>query len=171
MATNFFWIGYHFEEFSSQVDIRKKINFTHWYWFSFPSSLSASVEIIFCWVWLIISVWESELKLKEMTVNYFALRHHQSVEEYTCENNESEKQYTRITWTSLISSLEVAWYYCLPQGSTSSDEREKSKGKVIFNLCLNFFFFFFSFFPLAFLVSWLTSDWKYTASFWDFFLI
>ena len=25
MATNFFWIGYHFEEFRSQVAIRKKI--------------------------------------------------------------------------------------------------------------------------------------------------
>ena len=28
MATNFFLIGYHFEEFRSQVAIRKKINFT-----------------------------------------------------------------------------------------------------------------------------------------------
>ena len=30
MATNFFLIGYHFEEFSSQVAIRNKINFTTW---------------------------------------------------------------------------------------------------------------------------------------------
>ena len=30
MATNFFWIGYHFEEFRSQVAIRKKVNFTPW---------------------------------------------------------------------------------------------------------------------------------------------
>ena len=29
MVTNFFWIGYHFEEFRSQVAIRKKkVNFT-----------------------------------------------------------------------------------------------------------------------------------------------
>ena len=27
MATNFFWIGYHFEEFRSQVDIWKKDSF------------------------------------------------------------------------------------------------------------------------------------------------
>ena len=32
MATNFFWIVYHFDEFRSQVAIRKKkINFTPWY--------------------------------------------------------------------------------------------------------------------------------------------
>ena len=32
MATNFFWIGYHFEKFRSQVAIRKKkkINCTPW---------------------------------------------------------------------------------------------------------------------------------------------
>ena len=28
MATNFFWIGHHFEESRSQVAFRKKINFT-----------------------------------------------------------------------------------------------------------------------------------------------
>ena len=31
MATNSFWIGNHFEEFRSQVAIRKKKNFTPWY--------------------------------------------------------------------------------------------------------------------------------------------
>ena len=29
MATNFFWIGYHFEEFRSQVAIRKKKLISH----------------------------------------------------------------------------------------------------------------------------------------------
>ena len=38
--------------------------------------ISASVEIIFYWAWLIISVWEKEPKLKETTVNHFALRHY-----------------------------------------------------------------------------------------------
>ena len=30
MASNFFWIGYHFEKLWSQVATRKKINFTPW---------------------------------------------------------------------------------------------------------------------------------------------
>ena len=38
--------------------------------------MSASVEIVLYWAWLKISVWENEPKLKETTVNYFALRHH-----------------------------------------------------------------------------------------------
>ena len=53
--------------------------------------MSASVEIIFYWVQLIILVGENEPKLKEMTVNYFVLRHQWSIEEYTCENSESVK--------------------------------------------------------------------------------
>ena len=39
MATNFFWIGYHFEEFRSQVAIRKKVNFTPCSGWSFVSCL------------------------------------------------------------------------------------------------------------------------------------
>ena len=41
--------------------------------------MSASVEIIFYRERLIILVWENEPKLKEMTVNYFVLRHHWSI--------------------------------------------------------------------------------------------
>ena len=37
-----------------------------------------------------------------------------SIEEYSRVNSESVKQYTRIVWASLISSLEVARYDCLP---------------------------------------------------------
>ena len=37
-----------------------------------------------------------------------------SIEEYTRVNNESVKQYARIVWASLISSLEVARFDCLP---------------------------------------------------------
>ena len=55
-------------------------------------AMSASVEIIFFWAWLIILVWENEPKLKETTVNYFESRHHQSIEEYTRDNSESVDQ-------------------------------------------------------------------------------
>ena len=76
--------------------------------------MSASVEFIFYWARLIISVWDNEPKLKKKTVNYFALRHHWSIEEYTREHSESVKRYARIAWASLISSLKVARYDCLP---------------------------------------------------------
>ena len=76
--------------------------------------MSASVEIIFFWAWLIILVWENEPKLKETTVNYFESRHHQSIEEYRRDNSELVNQDARIVWASLISSLEVARYNCLP---------------------------------------------------------
>ena len=77
--------------------------------------MSASVEIIFCWARLIISVWEKEPKLKETTVNHFALRHYWWIEVCTfSEHSESVKQYARIVWASLISSLEFARYDCLP---------------------------------------------------------
>ena len=67
--------------------------------------MSASVKIIWYWAWLIISVWQNEPILKETTVNYPKLRHHRSTEESTRENSESVKQYARIVWASLISSL------------------------------------------------------------------
>ena len=64
---------------------------------------------------LIISVWENEPKLKETTVNHFALRHSWWIEVYTCsEHGKSVKLYARTVWASLISSLEVARYECLP---------------------------------------------------------
>ena len=50
--------------------------------------MSASVEIIFFWAWLIILVWENEPKLKETTVKYFEFRHQQSIEEYPRDNSE-----------------------------------------------------------------------------------
>ena len=77
--------------------------------------MSASVEIICYWAWLIISVWENEPKLKETTVNHFALRHYWWIEVYACsEHGNLVKQYARIVWASFISSLEVARYDCLP---------------------------------------------------------
>ena len=57
--------------------------------------LSASVEIISYWAWLKISVWENEPKLKEATINHFALRHYWWIEVYTC-SEQSVKQYARI---------------------------------------------------------------------------
>ena len=77
-------------------------------------AMSASVEIILFWAYLIILVRESEPKLKETTVNYFKLRHHRSIEEYTLDNSETVNQDARIAWASLMSSLEVARYDCLP---------------------------------------------------------
>ena len=76
--------------------------------------LSASVEIISYCAWLIISVWENEPKLKETTVNHFALRQFWCIEVYTCSKHKSVKQFARIVWASLISSLEVSRYDCLP---------------------------------------------------------
>ena len=104
--------------------------------------LSASVEIISYWAWIIISVWENEPKLKETTVNRFALRHYWWTEVYTCsEHGKSVKLYARIVWASLISSLEVARYDCLPhrfsptfQPPLFSVENWK---KVVFSSCLN----------------------------------
>ena len=77
-------------------------------------SMSASVEILFFWAWLIILVQENEPKLKETTVNYFEFKHHPSIEEYRSDRSELVNQDARIVWASLISSLEVARYDCLP---------------------------------------------------------
>ena len=72
--------------------------------------MSASVEIIFYWAWLIISVRVIEPKLKETTVNHFASRHYWWIEVFTWVR---VKQYARIVWASLLSSLEVSGYDCL----------------------------------------------------------
>ena len=52
--------------------------------------------------------------MKGTTVNYFEFGHHQSFEEYTSDNSELVNQDARLVWASLISSLEVARYDCLP---------------------------------------------------------
>ena len=52
-----------------------------------------------------------------------------------------------------------------PSISTSSDKRRKLKRKVIFNSYL----FFSTFSLLSIVVSRLSSGWKYTVYFWDFF--
>ena len=88
-------------------------------------AMSASIGIIPLWAWLIILVYENELKLKETTLNYFEFRHHPSIEEYRSDNSELINQDARIVWASLISPLEVARYDCLlncfsPSVSTSS---------------------------------------------------
>ena len=41
-------------------------------------------------------MWENEPKLKETTVNYFELRHHQWIEEYTRDNSELVNQDARM---------------------------------------------------------------------------
>ena len=129
--------------------------------------MSASVEVIFYWAWLIILVWENEPKLKETTVNYFVLRYHWWVEEYTRENSESIKKicqnhrdFSYISSLSCLVWLRAPWFF--PNVSTSSKKCGKLKRKLIFNSCLNLllFFHFFSF---------VYSCWKYMASFWDFF--
>ena len=108
--------------------------------------LSESVEIISYCVWLMISVWENEPKLKEKTVNNFALRHLRHywwIEVYTrSEHGKSVKQYARIVWASLISSLEVARYDCLPHRfsptfqpplfSVEIEKKKKSNFQLVF---------------------------------------
>ena len=96
--------------------------------------------------------------MKEATVSYFVLRH-RLIEEYSRENSKSVKQYARIVWASVISSLEVTRY----------KKYRNIKIKVIFKSCLNLCFL--NFFRLAILVSWLSSGWKYTSSFLRFFIL
>ena len=74
-----------------------------------------------------------------MTVNYFALRHQWTIEVYTREHSELIKQYARIIWASLISSLEVARYDCLPhlfppmfQPPLFSVEKKRSNFQLLF---------------------------------------
>ena len=107
--------------------------------------MSASVEIISYWVWLIILVWENGPKLKLLR---------RLIEEYTRVNSESVKQYARIVWASLISSLEVARYDCLPHRFSPTFQPplfsvENWKKKVIFNSCLNLCNFLKTFFALG----------------------
>ena len=104
--------------------------------------MSISVEIIFFWARLLILVRENEPKLKETTVNYFEFRHQQSIEECTRDNSELVNQDARIVWASLISSLEVARYDCLPHRFSPTFQPplfsvENWKKKAIFNSCLN----------------------------------
>ena len=101
--------------------------------------MSVSVEIIFCWAWLIISIWENEPKLNDKLLPVKG--HHRSIEEYKRDNSESVKQHARTVWASLVSSLELARYDLLAPPfhnvTTSSVWRRKLKRKVIFNSCLN----------------------------------
>ena len=101
-------------------------------------AMSASVEIILFWAWLII-------------FNYFEFRHKQSIEECTPDNSELVNQDARIVWASLTSSLEVSRYDCLPHHfspdiSTSSVSRKSEKEKSFstrvwtFNFLKNFLF-------------------------------
>ena len=88
--------------------------------------LSASVEIISYWAWLIISVWENEPKLKETTVNHFALRHYRWIEVYTCsEHGKSVKtiRQNRMSFSYIFSWSCQVWLLTppfFPNVSTSS---------------------------------------------------
>ena len=95
--------------------------------------------------------WENGSKLKETTVNYFALRHHQSRVHVRPES------YGLL----LYLLLKLLMYDCLPNRffrnvSTSYDKYRKLKSKVNFNLCLNLLYVF-TFSLLAILVSWFSS--------------
>ena len=84
-------------------------------------------------------------------VNYFELRHHRSIEEYTRENSELVNQDDRIVLASLISSLEVSRYDCLPHRFSLTFQpplfsvkiTKKSHFQLVFELVifLNFFSF------------------------------
>ena len=128
--------------------------------------MSASVEVIFFWAWLIILVWENEPKLKETTVNYFKFRHHQSVEEYACDNGELVNQDARIVWASLKSPLEVARFDCLPHHffsnvSTSSVSRKNLKEKSFFRVWTCNFLKLFPFWLLSFHDCPLTGNFRF----------
>ena len=61
------------------------------------SSLDEECNVSISWNYILLSVTDSfglenEPKLKETTVNYFALRHHRSIEVYTRENSKWVKQ-------------------------------------------------------------------------------
>ena len=53
-----------------------------------------------------------------------------SIEEYTRVNNESVKQYARIVWASLISSLEVARFDCLPHSFSQTFQPPQFSVKI-----------------------------------------
>ena len=87
----------------------------------------------------------NEPKSKETMVNYFALRHHQSIEEYTRENGEAVKQspesYVLLLYLLLKLPGMTAYPTVFPNVLTSSDKRRKLKRKVILNSWLNLLFF------------------------------
>ena len=109
--------------------------------------MSASVEIIFYWAWIVISVWENEPKLKKTRVtNHFMLRNHWSIEMSTGEHSESVK---KICQNCMGFSYTFSWSYQVwllappfsPNISISPVKRRKLKRKVIFNSCFNLEFF------------------------------
>ena len=124
--------------------------------------MSASVEIIFFWAWLVILVWENEPKLKETTLNYFEFRHQQSIGEYTRDNSELVNQDVRIVWASLISSLEVARYDCLPHHFSLMFQpplfrvkiKKKSHFQLVFELVISYNFSSFGYYSFM-IVLWL----------------
>ena len=116
--------------------------------------LSASVEIISYWAWLIISVWENEPKLKETTVNHFALRHSWWIEVYTCsEHGKSVKLYARtgmgfsyiFSWSCQVWVLTPPFF---PKVSTSLKIEKKVISTRVWTCVI-----FENFFALATLVS------------------
>ena len=74
--------------------------------------ISASVKIVFYWARLVIWFGKMWQNWKTRPVNYFALRHHKSIEENTCENTESLKQYMGVSYI-FPSSYEV-WLLAPP---------------------------------------------------------
>ena len=95
---------------------------------------------------------------------------------YTCsELGESVKQYARIVWASLISSLQVYRYDCLPHRFSptfqpplfSVENLKNSNFRLVFETVS--FFKTFLFWLFLFHVSLFSSGWRYTTSFWDFF--
>ena len=110
-------------------------------------AMSASVEIILFWAWLII-------------FNYFEFTHQQSIEECTRENSELVNQVARIVWASLISSLEVSRYDWLPHRFSLTFQpplfsvenwKEKQYSTLVWtcNVFLNFFAFGYSCFMIV----------------------
>ena len=103
-------------------------------------AMSASVEIIFFWAWLIILVWENEPKLKETTVNYFEFwtspvdwrvyTWYQWISKSRCQNPMGFSYI--FSWSCQVWMLALQFF---PNISTSSVLRKNKK--VFFNSCSN----------------------------------
>ena len=63
--------------------------------------------------WIEILVCKNGPKLKRI-INDCKVRYHQSIVGYTLENSELVRKYSEIVWASIISSLGVTRYECLP---------------------------------------------------------
>ena len=101
------------------------------------------------WAWRLVSVWENEPKLKDTTVNHFALRREIDITgrlksiyvRTVSQRNNTPEPYGFLFLFSFSRQVWLLSPTFFPNIPTSSDELRKLKTKIIFHLCLNLLFF------------------------------